>query len=246
LTFTSGIAVAPIWSPDGRTVVFSSGGPFNLYRKDSSGAGMEERLTRSPNRQVTADWSRDGRNLLYYEFSAGRGRNLWILEMGPDGRIAPGATPRPYLPPPASAYYGSFSPEESPRWVAFVSDESGRDEVYVGSFPEPRGKFQISTAGGQYPRWGQGDGRNKREIFYSSLDGQVMAVSVQLGTDSLTASAPVELFSLSGADLNSARIPFDVTPDGQRFLVREATERARQPLHLIVNWPALLKKRATP
>jgi hypothetical protein len=125
--------------------------------------------------------------------------------------------------------------------VAYTSDESGRDEIYVQAFPEPHGKFQISTAGGQHPRWGRGDGGSRREIFYESVNSKMMVASVKLGTDSVVASTPVELFPIPGRD--ALRIAYDVTSDGQRFLVRAAAEQARQPLHLI-NWPALLKKHA--
>jgi len=124
--------------------------------------------------------------------------------------------------------------------VAYTSDETGRDEIYVQAFPVPHGKFQISTAGGQYPRWGKGDGGAKREIFFLSASTKLMVVSVKLGTDSVMPSTPVELFPLLGNDVG--RVPYDVTSDGQRFLVRASAEQAPQPLHLIVNWPALLKK----
>jgi hypothetical protein len=89
--------------------------------------------------------------------------------------------------------YGRFSPERPPHWVAYQSDETGKYEVYIQAFPEPRGKFQISTNGGQYPQWGAAG----RELFYVSPDNKLMAVSLKLSTDSVEPSAPRELFRLS-------------------------------------------------
>jgi len=124
--------------------------------------------------------------------------------------------------------------------VAYQSDESGRYEVYVNSFPEARSKTRISTAGGTYPQWGP-DGR---ELFYMSPENKLMAVSIKLGADSVEASAPRELFTLPALD-NGLDAPYDVAPDGQRFLVRATPQQqAAQPLTVIVNWPALLNKGA--
>jgi hypothetical protein len=116
-----------------------------------------------------------------------------------------------------------------------MSDESGRDEVYVQGFPEPRGKVPISTGGGSFPEWSP-DGR---ELFYLSADGKLMAVDVKRGADSVTPSAPRELFALSGRAVNIS--PYSVAPDAKRFPVLTPASRS-QPLELVVNWPALLKK----
>jgi hypothetical protein len=121
--------------------------------------------------------------------------------------------------------------------VAYSSDESGRDEVYVQGFPEPRGKFQISTDGGQYPEWSP-DGR---ELYYVSA-GKLMAVALKLGADSVTPSAPHELFT-TRAVVPPYTPPYSVAPDGKRFLVA-APAGGSQPLEVVVNWPALLKQGA--
>ncbi len=219
-------------------IVFSSGTPLNLFRKEPRGAGNEQRLTQAPNLQLANDWSRDGRFLLYYEIAPGTQRDLWILGVTPEGKPAPDATLRPYLRTRFNESWGRFSPEASPRWVAYQSDETGRYEVYIQAFPEPQGKFQISTGGGQYPQWGAGG----RELFYLSLDYKLMVVSVKLGADSVEPSTPRELFPLPAVDTGQS--PYDTAPDGQRFLVRAAPGEAGQPLTVIVNWPALLKKGA--
>jgi Tol biopolymer transport system component/predicted Ser/Thr protein kinase len=239
-TFNSSTNLFPAWSPDGRTIVFESGVSRNLYRKESSGAGSEQRITQSPNLENTSDWSRDGRFVLYSGLDSRTQRDLWILPVTPDGKPAAGAQPRPYLRTPFNEMSGRFSPESSPRWVAYQSDESGRYEVYVQAFPEPHGATRISTGGGQYPQWGPLSGGDGCELFYVSPDNKLMAVSLKLGADAVQPSTPRELFRLP-VDDNGAS-PYEAAPDGQRFLVRAGPQRAGQPLTVIVNWPALLKK----
>jgi Tol biopolymer transport system component len=130
---------------------------------------------------------------------------------------------------------GVFLPEPNPSWVAHVSDESGQPEVYVQSFPVVRGKFQISAGGGRFPRWGPGG----RELFYVSLNDRLMAVDLKIGKDSVEPSAPRELFPLPTPTINF--IPYDVSADGQRFLVQAPPQQA-SALTIIVNWPALLRE----
>jgi hypothetical protein len=173
------------------------------------------------------------------EVAAGTGNDLWILPVTSDGEAAPGAKPRPYLRTQFNERLGRFSPEPEPRWVAYQSDESGRNEIYVDAFPEARNRVRISTSGGQYPEWGS-DGR---ELFYLSPDLKLMQVSLKRGPDSIEPSSPRELFALPIP--NDGLNPYEIAPDGRRFLVRATPEKqAGQPLTLIVNWPALMKKGA--
>jgi len=227
----------PVWSPDGGMIIYRSGGSGDLFRKESNGAGSEQRVTQSPNNQEATDWSRDGRFVLYFETDPSTQRDLWILPVTPDGRPAPGAQPRPYLRTPFNESWGRFSPEAPPRWIAYHSDETGRNEVYIQAFPDPRGATRISTEGGRYPQWGAGG----RELFYVSPDNKLMEVSLKLGAGSVEPSAPHELFPLPADDIQP---PYDTAPDGQRFLVRAVPQQGAQPLTVIVNWPALLKKGA--
>jgi Tol biopolymer transport system component len=239
LTSTPGLKGFPVWSPDGRTIIFASGSPYNLYRKVAAGGGDEQRLIQASNFQYPTDWSRDGRFLLYTETGADSASDLWILAVTPEGKITPDAKPRPYLRTQFNERYGRFSPEPEPRWVAYQSDESGRNEVYVDAFPEPRNKVPISTGGGGFPEWSP-DGR---ELFYVSPGLKLMQVSLKRGANSIEPSSPRELFALPMA--NDGLSPYEVAPDGQRFLVRSTPEKqAGQPLTLIVNWPALMKKGA--
>jgi len=161
----------------------------------------------------------------------------------PDGQAVPGTpddpNPRPYLRTLFDERYGRFSPEPSPRWVAYQSDESGQYDVYIAAFPDPRNKVRISTGGGRYPEWAP----NGREVFYVAPGNKLMAVNLKLGPDSIEPSAPRELFVLPTVETGVT--PYDTAPDGLRFLVR-ATPNASKPLTVIVNWPALLRNGGSP
>ena len=213
--------------------MFRAGSPQNLYRKEASGAGTEQRVTESANVPEPHDWSRDGRLVLYQEFMPDTQRDLWVLPVAPDGKPEAGVKARPYLRTRFTERDGRFSPDPSPRWVAYTSDESGRNEVYVQAFPEPRGKFQISTGGGRWPEWSP-DGR---ELYYMSADANLMAAALKLGADSVTPSTPRELFAVPSAGLFQ---PYAVAPDGKRFLV-SLPVGGSHPLEVVVNWPALLR-----
>jgi dipeptidyl aminopeptidase/acylaminoacyl peptidase len=221
-----------VWSPDGQTIAFGTDSPENLFQKAVSGAaGSERRLFQAPNQQLPMDWSRDGRVLLFYDLAPATGRDLAVLPLASDG-----SQPQPYLRTPFSEWWGRFIPEVNPRWVAYQSDESGRNEVYIDAFPTPHARTQISTTGGQYPVWHP----NGRELFYLSPDFKLMAVSLTIGADAVVAGTPHELFALPAVD--TGRSPYDVSPDGQRFLVRATPTGTTQSLTMVLNWPATLKR----
>ncbi len=233
-TSRTGLNTQPVWSPDSRTILFASEAPPNLFRKNTSGTGGEQRLNQSPNAQFPMDWSRDGRFILYEEDTVPRNqRSMWILPVMQDD-ANPG--PRPYRHTIFNESMGQFSPDA--RWVAFQSDESGRNEVYVDTFPEPRGKVRISTDGGVLPKWSD-DGR---ELFYVSADSMLMSVSLGAETGRLRPSAPHALFRLLVIDTDVS--PYDPAPGGQRFLVLETAQHAPQTLTVIANWPGILSKAA--
>jgi hypothetical protein len=173
---------------------------------------------------------------MYQELTSETQRDLWVSPVTPEGKPAPDVSPRPYQRTPFNEWWGRFSPELQPRWVAYQSTETGRQEVYIQGFPEPRGATRISTGGGQYPQWGTGGG----ELFYVSLDNKLMAVSLKMGADTVEPSTPRELFTLPVVD--NGYSPYDTTSNDPRFLVRATPGQAAQPLTVIVNWPALLRE----
>jgi len=238
------------WSPDGTRLVFSSqhsnrGGPRSLFQKPSSGAGEEEVLIKEGGGHLD-DWSPDGRFLLFSgRSSSNTSADLWVLPLTRDRK------PRPLLQTEFAEGLGQVSSDG--RWLAYLSTESGRSEVYVRAFApaagsEASGKWRISTAGATAARW-RGDGK---EIFYTALDGKLMAVPVRApptGVSILEPGAPVELFAtplrtrLSAATTVDLIYHYDVTRDGQRFLMI-LPEESKEPeaIQLLVNWTAGLKK----
>jgi Tol biopolymer transport system component len=234
LTYGPTAHLRPLWAPNGRTILFSLGPSFNMFRLSLAGGGSEERVTESPVRQLPLDWSRDGRFVLYTEAGPDTGLDLWVLPVTSEGRVSPGGKPWPFVRERFDQTEARFSPDG--RWVAYQSDESGRNEVYVRSFPEPREKLRISTGGGLFPGWGTGG----MELFYQSLDGKLMGVALRPARTTLEASLPRGLFSLP-TGLPAPNI-YEVAPDGQHFLAGDLAA-GREPLNVIVNWPALLKKK---
>jgi dipeptidyl aminopeptidase/acylaminoacyl peptidase len=228
LTSDPAVDNLPIWSPDGLRVLFPSNrnGAFDLYSKAATGAGAEELLVRmsSPTGWGT-DWSRDGRFILYQIPGVRTGQDLWIAPQFGDRQ------PYPYLQTKFSEQSGMFSPDG--RWIAYVSDESGQDEVYVQSFPLSVEKRQISTNRGSEPSWRKDGG----ELFYLAADRNLMSVPIKLGAK-LEAGLPKALFAVPES---ARKYSYAATGDGQRFLVSR-TIGELPPLTVIVNWRAGWKR----
>ena len=239
LTAEPGYNTQPVWSPDGRVIVFTRIGRQVILRKPANGIGEEQVVTERPGISLPTDWSRDGRWILLRETGPETKYDIWKIPVTPDGRLRQDEPPAPYLRTRFTESQARFSPEPSPRWVAYTSNESGQFEIYIDAFPEPRGRRRISNAGGGSPQWGP-DGR---ELYYVSLDNKLMAVDLKLGADTVQSSAPRELFPLSLR--SAAGATYQVSQDGKRFMVLANAKTVSQPLNVIVNWPALLKK-ATP
>jgi eukaryotic-like serine/threonine-protein kinase len=216
----------PIWTPDGTHITHSGGG---LVDVPVDGGGPETIL--SPPRQGFAiyplSWSPDGRNLLC-QVQTSDGYDLYLVTRGVD------SGPKPFLVRPGFDGFAMFSPNG--RWVTYVSNESGDMEVYVARFPGLGDKVEISTGGGDRPRWS----RDGRQLFYRQGDA-LMAVGVNTG-DAFRAETPRRLFegAYSGESGESA---FDVSPDGQRFLMVKSDEASTlRQLTAVQNWQVGLKK----
>jgi len=231
VTFDPAEEWAPIWSPDGSRVVFNSlrKGHLDLYQKALSGTGVEEELLVDGLQKVPLDWSPNGRFILFGVTAPQTGNDLWVLPLYGDRRAFP------FLQTPFSEVAGRFSPDG--RWIAYVSNESGKAEVYVAPFPGPGDKWQVSAMGGNFPRWR----RDGKEIFYLAPDNKLMSAVVNGAGSAFEVGALRSLFETRPT--TQARSMYDVSPDGQRFLVNMLVDDvAAAPITLVVNWPALLKK----
>ena len=232
-TFHLGNDQSGIWSPDGSRIVWASNrsGNFDLYEMDAGRTGQEKLLLQSDHFKFPTDWSRDGRYILYRQIDTQVKYDLWVLPLFCERK------PFPFLRTEANEAAGVFSPDG--RWVAYCSDESGRYEVYVESFPERGGKRQISYTGGSGPRW-RGDGK---ELYYQSPGGRLMTMAVTDGA-SLAVGAPVALFEFRPS--SSLIAPFySVSRDGQRFLLSTIVEtEPNAPLTVVVNWAAEINRGA--
>lgn len=233
-TFGAGIAEFPLWSPDGTQIVFTVNKSL-LHRKPANGEGSETLVLKSSGGGgvIANGWSSDGRFLLYSVLETMTTKSdLWVWPTN-------GGEPIPFLRSEFHEGEGRFSPDR--RWVAYVSNESGANEVYVRTFAEDissgsatrGGSVLVSRGGGSAPRW-RADGR---QLFYASNDGKMMAVEVSTGA-TFHAETPATMFRIPlGASIG------DLSPDAQRFLsVVPAGATAMTPFTVVLNWTAGLKK----
>jgi Tol biopolymer transport system component/predicted Ser/Thr protein kinase len=225
LTFNTN-AFGAAWSPDGKRLAYRGNSDkkvTGIYERDASGAGQERLL--APGNGVPSSWSPDGQYILYGIFS---GAKLFLLPLAGDKKPIPVGSPN------GASFLGSISPDS--KYIAFISNESGRLEVYVQPMPLATGKWQISVNGGTQPKWR----RDGKELFFLSLDRKMMAVDLNLGP-AVKPGVPHELFQTAVSNFTTPH--YDVSVDGQRFLIYlPSRETADAPIAVVLNWPLLLKK----
>jgi hypothetical protein len=205
----------PVWSPDGSAFVFAAArdSPPSLYLKRIGTAGEGEHLVGSPAQTLfPQSWSPDGRFIAYLNIDPKTESDVWVLALSDDRKATP------FLQTPSNETHARISPDG--RWMAYASNESGTEGVYVTSFPEPGRKWLVSTNGGGLPVWR----RDGRELFYRASDGKLMAVPMGAGSD-FAAGAPIPLFAPRAVvgELGLGTF-YDVAPDG-RFLINVLVER---------------------
>jgi len=229
----AGNAQNPVWSPDDRRVAFRQNDPEGreaLLVTTADGTRQERKLFDAPNFDGVSDWSPDGRRLILNLEPAelDQRADLWLYSFD-DGKVTPLIQSR-FVERDAR-----ISPDG--RWMAYVSDESGEEQVCVRSFPDAGPAKPISAKGGWFPAWR----RDGAELYYFEPGGRLIAVPIAKGKD-LAAGKPTPLFEIPGWSLTPARATvFDASPDGQRFLVN--VSRGFDTVRVIQSWPGLLKTR---
>jgi len=229
LTFDDADHRAPLWSPDGSEIVFSSDakGTQSLYAKNASGTGTERELWSCEERLSASDWSRDGRFIAVNRLSKKNSWDIWIFPT--DGKTKPFE----FVKGRFIEVFPVFSPDG--RYVAYMSTETNRAEIYVQQFPGPGGKWQVSADGGTEPHW-SGDGRT---LYFRSPDSKLMAAPVRT-VPAFSAGVPRALFPIQ-VQAGARRNGMLVSSDGQKFLFLSPLGREGiAPMTVILHWPAAL------
>ena len=229
-SFGPGLTLAPIWSPDSSLLVYAANRQLVtqvLYMKNADGTQDEKRLLQDDKGGTAPnDWSQDGKYILY-----STGSELWLVTV-------PELKSSLFLKGPSVLRNGQFSPDG--KWVAYASNETGKWEIFVTSFPDAHGKWQVSMGGGEQPRW-RGDGK---ELFYLSSVGKVMAAPVVTGAK-FDAGTPVVLFQATPRQpvVSGDLFGYDVSRDGQRFLINtQLKQQQTEPMTVVLHWTAKLNK----
>ncbi len=209
----------PAWSPDGIRIAFAS--EQGIHWMPADGSSKAESLLSGDHSGTEPSWSTDGRFLAFTQTNLSTGRDIWVLPIGDE--------PVPFLETPSAERTPRFSPDG--RWIAYQSDESGSNEIYVRPFPGPVGKWKISADGGTEPVWSP-DGK---EVFYRR-GRDLMVVEVETG-DTLSVGRPRPLFSRDYRLDNTGHPSYDVSPDKQSFvMIQESRDEPLTEIHIVLNW----------
>jgi Tol biopolymer transport system component len=234
------ISASALWSPDGSRLVFRSlrRGLIEFFRRSAAGGGNDEpvlpgeayRTAQIPSLNlIPTDWSPDGRIIIFSAPAPASGNDLWLLSLSGDER------PAKFISSTAEEMHGNFSPDG--HMVAYTSNESGKFDIYVETFPRSDRRAKISTSGGYEPRW-RADGG---EIYYLSEDRKLMSVSVSAGP---SFGLPKPLFQTRVAPgVTANRTHYVPSRDGRRFLVNQSSNAVQNPITVVLNWTASLNKK---
>jgi Tol biopolymer transport system component len=224
-----------VWSADGKQILFSSNraGRYDIYQQAADGVGNAAVVIQSNDQaKYLNDLTTDGRYAIFDKGGASNGTALWTLPLFGDRK------PSAFID---RAGFRAVSAQFSPngRFVAYASNETGRYEIYVQTFPQQTGKWQISASGGTDPMWR----RDGKELFFLSLDEKLMAVDVNTNAGTFQAGIPKELFQAQSIPPWYWRNIYVPSADGQRFMmVAPAIDAKPAPITVVVNWTAMMKK----
>ncbi len=235
ITFDQQVIQEPAWSPDGKALIFSAqlttgGGNVEIRSKSADGSGPEKALFAENNNYHLPGWSPEGKYLTYLWGEGEKMVSLWIRPANGEGK--PVAAVQPPSPQSNLSAY-RISPDG--HWVAYASDESGQQDIYITTFPEGKGKWRVSANSGAYPAWSG----NGRELFFKDLTDTIFVCAVTPKGSEIEVGTPQRLFHAASPGIG---VSFDVTSDGKRLLINHSEEEAQVPLQLVTNWPAELKK----
>jgi Tol biopolymer transport system component len=229
LTFNGRGNTAPVWTPDGKHIVYASGADYAIWWIRGDGAGDTQRLLESKNNMRPSSFSPDGRYLSYQENTADTGTDLWILPLdASDSEHPKPGTPEVFLKTPVNEALAAFSPDG--RWISYLSQELGRPEVYVRPFHgSASGKWKISTSGGSYSFWS----RDGRALYYLAQDQRIMVVEYTATGESFTAGTPRVWSETPVRATQPSFQQLDLAPDGKRFAIlpREAVADEKGSVH---------------
>jgi Tol biopolymer transport system component/predicted Ser/Thr protein kinase len=218
---------SPVWTPDGRFVVFDDLQTGGMFWSRADGGGKPQRLTRSKNVQQPYSVSPDGKRLAFME-QGSSGFDLWTVPIRGDGVTLQAGAPEPFLQTPFDERHGAFSPDG--RWLAYSSNETGAFEVYVRAFPDRGEKWQVSNGGGVTPVWSPAG----HELFYRTEDQRIIVASYTVTGDSFRSDKPRQWSEQRPAKVSGRTgANFDVAPDGKRLAVLMSPGGGPEPHHVI-------------